>query len=452
MEQGKIKKEVNKEFKVVGVSKVSIPSPFHPIIPYYVLMLEDKNGNRMPKKSMKEYKIGDEYLFSKGDVSIVKQKYDCYEAVKLALELIDDIVVNENSKILIKPSIITATYPYLAVTTNPKVLAATLKILMEKGAKPENITVAEQTPFMPIEISAKKSGIGSVCKKHGVKLMDLAKSEFEIKEGYEISRELFDKDIIINMPAMKTDSRFTISGALENMTRCLSVNGQKKLFKDDIRKSRDVLNKLLPKELVIADAVLSMQGNGPLLGEPGFLNIVMASHDPVAIDEAFCRMILADTPDYVKNTAGNHNPKIGGDELEACRYPLVKAEKGTTPHPDIKILGDSICPICYHSAISAISKLVTSRGEKTYIAIGSEFGKEELSGKARLVALGDEAIGALERLGIEPSAKLSACPPDLVEQVVFIKKIFSSKLEKPKINIIDKAKSAVLKAALKFKK
>ena len=45
MEQGKIEKEVNKEFKVVGVSKVSIPSPFHPIIPYYVLMLEDKNGN-----------------------------------------------------------------------------------------------------------------------------------------------------------------------------------------------------------------------------------------------------------------------------------------------------------------------------------------------------------------------------------------------------------------------
>jgi len=86
----KIEKEIGERTKVIGVSKVNVPSPYHPIVPYYVLILEDEHGNRMPKKSMREWKIGDEYKWQPSDddsaVSIVKIKYDIYEAVKESLD------------------------------------------------------------------------------------------------------------------------------------------------------------------------------------------------------------------------------------------------------------------------------------------------------------------------------------------------------------------------------
>lgn len=452
MDKGNVQKEVSKKFKVIGVSRVNIPSPYHPIIPYNVLMLEDEFGNRMPKKTMKDFRIGDSYEFQSGEVSVVKQKYDIYEAVKLSLELIPDFVVNGDSKILIKPSVISAMYAYLAATTNPKVLTATIQILLEKGVLPENITVGEQTPFLPLEVSSKKPGISSVCKKFNVKLVDLGKAGFEEKEGYELSKELLDKTLIINMPSMKLDTRFGISGALENMTRCLSLKSQKKLYNEDIRKSMDTLNKLIPTQLVIADAILAMQGDGPLMGEPSYLNMIIAGHDPVAVDETFCRITMMDTPDYVKNTSGNHSPTVGGDELDACRYPVRRYIPGLTPNHDIRIIGDSPCPVCYFSAIGALSKLATTRGKPTYLAIGSHLDKEQIKNLDRVVALGDQAIQALEDMGIEPSAKLAGCPPDMADQVIFIKKIFTSNLDKPKVTVIDKLKSAIVKAAMKVGK
>jgi len=40
----------SKKIKVIGVSKVQIPTMFHPKTPYFVLLLEDENGNKWIQK------------------------------------------------------------------------------------------------------------------------------------------------------------------------------------------------------------------------------------------------------------------------------------------------------------------------------------------------------------------------------------------------------------------
>src|SRR3989338_10662970 len=76
---GDIAKDVTSKMKVIGITKVAIPSTMHPIVPYNVLLLEDENGNRLPRKTMKDHSIGDYYIEEKaqsdGAVSIVKIKY-----------------------------------------------------------------------------------------------------------------------------------------------------------------------------------------------------------------------------------------------------------------------------------------------------------------------------------------------------------------------------------------
>ena len=432
----KIEKEVGKKFTVIGVSKVNIPSPLHPVIPYYVLMLENEHGDRMPKKTMTKYRIGQEFKFENGDVSYVKIKYDLQEALILALDLIEGIDVNENSKVLIKPNVTVAQYPYLANTTHPKVVAAVIKYLQDKGVK--DITVAESPILVPLEKTFGKSGMGKVWNK----MSDLSKGEFIDHDGLEIAKEVVEADLVINIPVMKMDSRMGMVGAIENMTRVCSRKTIQKLYKD-FDKNISKLNRMLPKYLTIADVTLGMKGNGPYYGEPLFMNAIFASFDPVAVDATFSRLCMLDIPQYVKNTMGNLDPAVGGDEVEANRMDVKKAEKGFSPNYDIKLVGESICPYCYDATIGALSSFLNTRGKETHLAIGSVI-KEDLKGK-RIVAIGDHAIDALYERDIEPLARIPGCPPNPIEMVTYIKKIYSSKSEKPSISVVDKFKARLLK-------
>ena len=102
--KGSISKQKGSNIKVAGMTKVSIPSPMHPIIPYNILLLQDEHGNRMPKKTMKDYKIGDDYIEQKARtddaVSVVKVKYDIYEAIKEALGLLTALILKMETRCL----------------------------------------------------------------------------------------------------------------------------------------------------------------------------------------------------------------------------------------------------------------------------------------------------------------------------------------------------------------
>lgn len=344
--KGDIEKEIGRKMKVVNLTKVNVPSTMHSIVPYYILILEDEHGNRIPKKTMKEYKIGDIYeekpATKEPAVSIVKIKYDVDQAVEEALYLINNLDVDESSNILILPNMMTAAYPYLAVTTNPKTISAIIKYLIKRGAKKENITVAAQSIYASIEDALRKSGFG-LLKEYGINFIDIAKSEFVEKEINEmkikITKEIFDKDLIINVPILKTHLLFNISGAFENMSRL--VNSSDLLKIEQLAKERKIdlneiivkLHKTLPKYVTIGDGTIGMEGNGPLEGVPAFLNYILASRDPVAHDTVFQELgLFVRKAKYLdianKSGLGENNIKkiqVVGNELIATARELKPA-------------------------------------------------------------------------------------------------------------------------------
>lgn len=336
---GSTEKQVGKKLKVVGNTTVAIPSLNHPIIPYNILILEDEHGNRMPKKTLKEYAIGDEFNItptaSDHGVAIVKIKYDILEAIKEALRLIGDIDVSNKTKILIKPAILAPAHPYTAVNTNPNTLDALLQLLKEKGAAPENITIAEQVPNGKSEPAALKSGIAEVCMKHKVQMLDLATKNFEEKQAgsstFEVSEEILNKDLIINLPVLKTHQLLSVAGAVENMSRVLSQKNFEELQAKNPMEALALLPKVLPKMITIADGTIGQQGNAPQQGVPAFLNIILASKDPVALDKVFQEMYQLKKAIYLemagKLGTGETNLEkieIVGDEFKACSYPILK--------------------------------------------------------------------------------------------------------------------------------
>lgn len=450
--KGNIIKQKGSKIKVVGITKVSIPSPMHPIIPYNILLLQDEFGNRIPKKTMRDYKIGDAYTEQKAKtkdaVAVVKVKYDVYEAIKEAIELLNGIGLSADDKILIKPSIITAAYPYQAVNTNPDFLNALLILLFEFGIKKENVIVAEQALIGSDAVdAASKAGIAEICKKNGVEFADISKGPFEEVEAdgfiFKIFKEALHRKVI-NCPIMKTNFHLGISGAMENLSRLADEKTQREMYFKDIEETLPKLVKTLPDGLTIADATNGMQGQGPLaLGEPAFLNLVLAGRNGALLDTVFCEITMLPIPSYVSSNINTKNVEVVGNDVDVLKYPIKASVPNETPHTDIKVIDGKACPACLNLMYNLTSKLVGLRGQEINLVIGSVLAENMLKGKERLVALGDCAIKKMDELKIESMAKIDE-NLDEIEQLALLKKLLTT-VGTPKITPVDKVKSKMKK-------
>ena len=455
-------KEKGTKFKVIGLTKVSIPSPYHPFVPYNVLVLEDEHGNRAPRKTMKDYSIGDEFVLEKSGapdaVAITKLKYDYYDAVTEALELISFDI--KPGKVLIFPGLTAASYPFLALNTNPEVLDALMQLLKEN--KVEDITVAfGSEPGVKVDAAAAKSGLLKICKKHGAKVLDLSASSYKGLEHegtkYSISEAFFDKDLIINLPVMKTSTQTIVAGALENMKRAADAETINQIHKRGLDEGIAALNKLMPAYLTLGDASKGMQGKGPgTEGEPGFYNIIFASRDPVALDTVFSEMLMLEKAAHIEKAASYgigtsdlRKIKVLGADLDSVKFEGKPAYGNLSSHPNIEIIDGNETALALQHLKLALMKLATKRGDKLYLITGSPK-KDLVEGKERLVAVGDSAIAFAEENNIGLIGSIAGDPPELNDLIVFIGKYLTNE-GKVSINLIDKAKSKIIKGAIKLK-
>jgi len=320
----------SENIRVIGISKVTIPTLLHPKVPYFVLVLEDEKGNQWAQKSIKEYKIGDviEYETSQGKnaVAIWRIKYDILEAIEKVVDLLGGLTINPQAKILILPTLIAPKHPYLAVNTNPKFLEGLINYLIGIGGDVKNIKVVAQSfDETPIEASAQKSQLLDVCLRNHLLPFDLAKGNF-VKRGkngfiFEISEEVFNADLVINLPILKLDSELGVKGALENTTKFLKAESYFSL--KYLHSQEELLEKLpevLPSYFTIADGLTIQKANGLTT----FLGLTLASFNPFNLDRVFAEIaMLGDLPEYLKKIKIEDIP-IVGRKVEELQYNIEK--------------------------------------------------------------------------------------------------------------------------------
>lgn len=317
----------SEKIKVIGVSKVTIPTLFHPKVPYFVLLLEDEDGNKWVQKSAKEYKIGQEFKVEatedKKAVAIWQIKYDILEGIEKVIELIGGINIDQKTKILILPTLISPVHPHLAENTSPEFLEATIKYLLENGAKPENIKVVGQSfDEISIEASVQKSQLLKTCLDYKVIPFDLAKGNFVKRTqnnfNFEISEEVFNSDLILNLPILKMGKISATENTLKFLKKenCL---GLKYLYSEE--EIIENLNKVLPQYLTIAEA-LSVQKPDKFIIH---LNLIFASFNPLNLDRVFVEVCLSkELPELLKKVKIEDIPIIGRSieevQFEAEKY------------------------------------------------------------------------------------------------------------------------------------
>jgi len=292
-----------KKARVVGVSKTMISTIQHQKTPYFVLLLEDENGNKWAEKSKKEYKMGEEIIRQaskdKNAVAVWRIKYDALEGIEKTIELIGGLEINSGTKILIIPTLDFPKHPYFASNTNPRFLEGLIKYLIKEGVENKNIKIVAQSfDEIPVESLAQKSQLLKVCQDYKIVPLDLAGTDFvkKTEEGmnFEISKEIFENDLIINLPILKTGK----ASASENILKFLkkeSFLGLKYLYsKEEIIEK---LNKILPSYLTIADGETIQKSNQFTV----FSGIILSGFDSLNIDRVFNEIIMfKDLPELIK--------------------------------------------------------------------------------------------------------------------------------------------------------
>ena len=216
-------------------------------------------------------------------------------AIKRAVDSIGGIetFVKPGMKVLLKPNLLSARPPEDGVDTHPEVVRAVIRLVKSAGGV---VRIGDSPGGYHKDINEvyEKSGIKRVAEEENAELVNFVKSKFV--DGFPIAREVFDCDLMISVPKLKTHVITVITAALKNTygtvtglykTECHSKAPREEDFAKIVAK----IHSISRPRLNILDAVVAMEGDGPSSGTLRSMGIVMASEDAVAMDSCIAKLI-----------------------------------------------------------------------------------------------------------------------------------------------------------------
>jgi uncharacterized protein (DUF362 family) len=196
--------------------------------------------------------------------------------------------------VLVKPNVVSGK-PNPA-TTNPEVVRAVVKILLEAGAK--EVYVGDMSALITLATSStlrnmEKNGLRKAAEEAGAKVVGFENSgwvEVDLPEARYIRKALVTEwlyrvDLVVNLPVLKTHRSAGYSICLKNFIGCTNLR-QRPYLVNPARWEELVaeFNLAYCPALNIVDGTVAMIENGPWEGTPAATNLIIASGDRVAAD------------------------------------------------------------------------------------------------------------------------------------------------------------------------
>lgn len=226
-----------------------------------------------------------------------------YQEILIDSGLLD--FVKEGMTIAIKANLVAPSKPEHAVVTHYQLLVELCKILLEKKAK---VIVGDSPGGLYNEVvlnSIYKSSkitevekVGAFLNKDfSTQVIDV--DNLKIIKHLDCTSYLLKADAIINFAKMKSHGMMSLSGAVKNMFG--AVPGTIKLeYHYRYPNHQDFANMLIDIQefykckLHIIDGIVGMEGNGPTMGTPRHIGLLMASESPYNLDLLCCKVMNLD--------------------------------------------------------------------------------------------------------------------------------------------------------------
>ena len=209
----------------------------------------------------------------------------------------------KGKKILLKPNLVEFD-PKGVINTNPAVIEAAIDSFRTLGAA--QVIVAEGPGHRrDNEYLLTASGLYDVVKQHRVRYVDLnsddvrptpLRSSFTNLRQLYLPENLYNADLLVSMPKLKTHHWAGVTLSLKNMFGVVpgTVYGWPKniLHWQGIHGSiLDINSTLSLSRFAIVDGIVGMEGNGPIQGEAKKCGVLVFGDDLAAVDATAARIM-----------------------------------------------------------------------------------------------------------------------------------------------------------------
>lgn len=275
------------------------------------------------------------------------------------------LIPSRDSRIGIKPNLVSASEASWGATTHPELIAGILEYLQARGF--EKIVIAEGSWVGDRTSQAfEVCGYKELARKYGVILIDTQKDQYRVKNcagmKLKVCACVDDIDFMINVPVLKGHCQTRITCALKNM-KGLIPNSEKRHFHSmGLHKPIAHLSAGIRQDFILVDHIcgdLDFEDGG----NPVERNCIMAARDPVLVDTMVCRMLHIDPEEvpYVTMSAALGSGSMNFDQ--ALVRTLGRAFEEDLPRErKIVHLQDAVeevesCSACYGYLIPALQML-----------------------------------------------------------------------------------------------
>ncbi len=216
-----------------------------------------------------------------------------------------DKFIKEGNTVLLKPNLIGPKTSNSAAVTHSEFIRALIRIIKARGC---TVWIGDSSGgaiagIAPTSQSLVVSGYEKVAKEEGALIKNFDKEgvvevepKGKFKEKMYLAKPLFDADVVINLPKLKTHSATIYTGAVKNVFGC--IPGLRKAMYHKIAPEKEDFGEILTDihqgakfHLHIMDGIISMEGEGPTAGSVYKASKILISQDPLALDVVAINML-----------------------------------------------------------------------------------------------------------------------------------------------------------------
>ena len=240
-----------------------------------------------------------------GKVIFRPSSYEYANLRETAFEMLDAIggeKITHGTKVLIKPNLLSPARPDQAITTHPMLIRAVAEYALGKGAR---VSVSDSSAVGSFDKVITSNGIRDALEGLDLNLAPLLDS-VKVETGrkfsiIELSREVIEADIVINLPKLKTHAQMGLTLAVKNLFGCV-VGLRKPEWHFRVGEDKALFAELLATiymqikpSINLMDAILAMEGQGPgTRGTPREVGFLIGGTDALDLDKAACRLVGMD--------------------------------------------------------------------------------------------------------------------------------------------------------------
>jgi uncharacterized protein (DUF362 family) len=248
-------------------------------------------------------------------VKITRVQEDTEEILK---EAVRDAGLRGKRKIFVKPNMSHPEY-VPGVVTDPALLRELVSQLRDCS---EEVVVGESDGFnYSCRVAFEKTGIAEAVKEAGGTVINLSEDKVvKVKfsghgpvENLFLPKTVLDADAVVDVALMKTHEFAVYSGAIKNLFGCVPSNRRIYLHPYLPEVFYRLYTVFKPK-LIVMDARVGIEGNGPTKGNPVKMDLMLASNDALALDVTASKVMSLDWKQtylsYIAAKTGLHEEAI----------------------------------------------------------------------------------------------------------------------------------------------